>query len=348
MKTIKTDVTIVGAGPAGLFSVFELGLLGLNAHVIDSLAEVGGQCSTLYPDKPIYDIPAIPRINAQDLIDQLVTQAAPFNPTYHLNQQVTHLEQLEDRSFILKTSLGIVFYTKTVILAAGLGSFRERPLRLPGIEKFVETNLHYSVKDINQFKGRKIVILGGGDSAIDWALSLSRLSSSLTLVHRREEFRATPSSVEQMKKLANKSGANVRYMIGRVTDYAHTSGHIVSIDVKAFGEDSEKKERVSLDDLLVFYGLTPDLGPISDWGLNLDKRHIDADPETFETNISGIFAIGDINSYPGKKKLILCGFHEAALAAYSIQKYLDPNTKQRVQYTTTSSLLHKRLGVTKN
>tara|TARA_B100000029_G_C17555848_1_gene951663 strand:- start:578 stop:1621 length:1044 start_codon:yes stop_codon:yes gene_type:complete len=347
METIKTDVTIVGAGPVGLFSVFELGLLGFNAHVIDSLGKVGGQCSTLYPDKPIYDIPGIPLINAQELIDQLLTQAGPFNPTFHLNQKVTHLEQLEDKSFILKTSLDTVFYTKTVILAAGLGAFRERPLRLPGIAQFVNTNLHYSVKDINQFKDQKIVILGGGDSAIDWALSISNLCSSLTLVHRREEFRAVPSSIEQMKKLADKPNSNVRYMIGKIADYTHTDGSIISIDVKAFGKNSHK-ETISLDHLLVFYGLSPDLGPIADWGLNLDKRNIEANPQTLETNISGVFAIGDINSYPGKKKLILCGFHEAALAAYSIQKYLDPNTKQRVQYTTTSSMLQERLGVTKN
>ena len=343
-----TDVAVVGAGPCGIFTVFELGLLGIRTHVIDSLPTIGGQCTTLYPDKPIYDIPGLPSVSGQELIERLSEQAKPFEAVYHLGQQVTGLEQQEDHSFILETESDAEFHTRTIVIAAGLGAFRARPLRLAGVEKFVETNLHYFVEDKHRFKDKNIVILGGGDSAIDWVLALAPIAGNVTMVHRREEFRAAPSSVSQMKRLAEDPNCNVRYLVGRVADYTHSSGNIDAISVLPFGDANQSGQLIELDELLVFYGLTPDLGPIADWGLNLNKKNIEVSAETCATNIPGIFAIGDINSYPGKKKLILAGFHEATLAAYAVQKYLDPSIKQRVQYTTTSSLLQGRLGVTKN
>lgn len=346
MGMINTDIAVIGAGPCGIFTVFELGLLGIRTHVIDSLAAIGGQCTTLYPDKPIYDIPGIPSVSGQELIDRLSEQAKPFEAVYHLGQQVTNLEQQEDKSFVLTTESNTQFHVRAIVIAAGLGAFRARPLRLSGVEQFVKTNLHYFVEDKSHFKDKNVVILGGGDSAIDWVLAFSSIAKSVTLVHRRQEFRAAPSSVSQMKTLAEDPNHNVRYIVGRTADYTNSSGKIDTINVLPFGDADETGELIELDELLVFYGLTPDLGPIADWGLNLDKKNIAVTPETCATNVPGIFAIGDINSYPGKKKLILAGFHEAALAAYAVQKYLDPSIKQRVQYTTTSSLLQERLGVT--
>ena len=343
--TIKTDVVVVGAGPCGIFAVFELGLLGIRTHVVDSLDMIGGQCTTLYPEKPIYDIPGLPSVSGQELVDRLAQQATPFDPTYHLGQQVVELGPQEDGSFMLVTGTGTQFHTRTVIIAAGLGAFLSRPLRLAGVEDFVGANLHYLVEDKTRFQNKNIVILGGGDSAIDWVLALAPIARSVTLVHRRAEFRAAPASVEQLKALADDENANVRYLVGRVANYTHSSGYIDSINVLPFKKDPGPGETIALDDLLVFYGLTPDLGPIADWGLNLDKKNIDVEPETCATNIRGIYAIGDINSYPGKKKLILTGFNEAVLTAYAVQKYLDPSVKQSVQYTTTSSTLQKRLGV---
>ncbi len=345
---IKTDVVIIGAGPCGLFSIFELGLLGLRAHVVDSLEAIGGQCTTLYPEKPIYDVPGIPKITGQQLIDQLIQQASPFDPSYHLGHQVTKLKQLSDNSFLVKTEGGVNLNARAIVVAAGLGAFRSRPLRLAGIENFIGTNLHYSIDKKEQFNNRNIVILGGGDSAIDWVLALTPIVNSVTLVHRRQEFRAAPASVEQMKLLANDPSTNMRYLIGRVADFTHLDGQINTIHVVPYEKSNNPGETVMVDDLLVFYGLTPDLGPIADWGLNLEKRNVKVNSATCETNIPGIFAIGDINSYSGKKKLILAGFHEAALSAYAIQNFLDPTVKQKVQYTTTSSLLQKRLGVSED
>ena len=346
--TIKTDVVVVGAGPCGIFAVFELGLLGIRTHVVDALDMIGGQCATLYPEKPIYDIPGLPSVSGQELVDRLAQQATPFDPTYHLGQQVVELGPQDDGSFILVTGTGTRLHTRTVIIAAGLGAFLSRPLRLAGVEDFVGANLHYLVEDKSRFQNKNIVILGGGDSAIDWVLALAPIARSVTLVHRRAEFRAAPASVEQMKALTDDESANVRYLVGRVASYTHSSGCIDSINVLPFEKNPGPGETIALDDLLVFYGLTPDLGPIAEWGLNLDKKNIDVDPETCATNIRGIYAIGDINSYPGKKKLILTGFNEAVLTAYAVQKYLDPSVKQSVQYTTTSSTLQKRLGVTES
>jgi thioredoxin reductase (NADPH) len=341
--SIEADAVIVGAGPCGLFQVFELGLLGIDAHVVDSLRVIGGQCAALYPEKPIYDIPALPIVGAEELINQLDEQIRPFAPSYHLGQQVVELRRREDGRFRLLTSAGTEFIAKTVVIAGGLGSFLPRPLRLPDIARFEGANLHYKVADKERFRDKHITILGGGDSALDWALELYDIAASVALIHRREEFRAAPASVAKMKKLAAIDPARMRIMVRRIIGFEEHDGRLNALQVAEF--DSGDESTVVLDELLVFYGLSPNLGPISDWGLEIEKRQIPVDTEKFQTSEPGIFAIGDINIYPGKKKLILSGFHEAALAAFAIQKHLNPNAKQHLQYTTTSPIMHKRLGV---
>ncbi len=341
--SINADAVIVGAGPCGLFQVFELGLLGIDAHVVDSLPVIGGQCTALYPDKPIYDIPALPIIGAEELINRLAEQIRPFAPSYHLGQQVVELQRREDGSFRLATSTGTEFIAKTVVIVGGLGSFLPRPLRLPDIARFAGANLLYKIADKTRYRGKNIIILGGGDSALDWVLELYDIAASVTLIHRREEFRAAPASVAKMKQLAVTDPARMRFLVRRITGFEEQGGRLSGLRVAEFGSDDESI--MALDELLVFYGLSPNLGPIADWGLEIEKRQIPVDTEKFQTSEPGIFAIGDINTYPGKKKLILSGFHEAALAAFAIQKHLDPDAKQHLQYTTTSSLMHKRLGV---
>ena len=339
----KTDVVIIGAGPSGLFQCFELGLLGIDAHIVDSLPVIGGQCSMLYPDKAIYDIPGLPIVGAQELIDRLAEQLKPFDPTFHLGHRVTRLTRMEDNSFELHTEGDICFQTQAMVIAAGLGAFKPRPLRLDGIDQFEQTNLYYHVADKNHFKDKRVVILGGGDSALDWVLELAVVAKHVHIVHRRDEFRAAPASVAKMHELIDDPNQPVDCLVGRIPSYQSDQDKITAIDVAPFGDG--EPQRIELDELLVFYGLSPDLGPIADWGLDIERKHISVSLETFQTNIPGIYAIGDINTYPGKKKLILSGFHEGALAAFAIQQYLDPDTKHKLQYTTTSSALQKRLGV---
>ncbi|MDH3468814.1 MAG: NAD(P)/FAD-dependent oxidoreductase [Gammaproteobacteria bacterium] len=341
--SINADAVIVGAGPCGLFQVFELGLLGIDAHVVDALPVIGGQCTALYPEKPIYDIPALPIVGAAELINQLAEQIRPFAPSYHLGQQVVELQRRDDGRFRLVTSADTEFVAKTIVIAGGLGSFLPRPLRLPDIARFEAANLHYKVADKERFRDKQIIILGGGDSALDWVLALFDIAATVTLIHRREEFRAAPASVTKMKQLAANDPARMRILVRRVTGFEEQGGSLSGLKVAEFGSTDESV--IALDELLVFYGLSPNLGPIADWGLEIDKRQIPVDTEKFQTSEPGIFAVGDINTYPGKKKLILSGFHEAALAAFAIQKHLDPNAKQRLQYTTTSPIMHKRLGV---
>jgi thioredoxin reductase (NADPH) len=341
---IETDVVIVGAGPCGLFQVFELGLLGIRAHVVDSLGNIGGQCATLYPEKPIYDIPALPVVGAQELIDRLAEQIAPFAPDFHLGDQVQRLEPIEEGArFALVTASGKEFLARAVVVAGGLGAFQPRPLRVPGVKAYEGVNVHYNVTDKEAFRGQRVAVLGGGDSALDWALELHALDADVTVVHRREEFRAQPASVERMRSLAAGPGARIRWLVGRVAGLIESDDRLTGIRVEPF--DGGEKTEVALDSLLIFYGLSPNLGPIADWGLQVDKRQIPVDTERFETSTPGIYAVGDVNTYPGKKKLILSGFHEAALAAFAIQKRLDPEAKQHVQYTTTSSIMQERLGV---
>jgi len=340
-KPIQSDCVIVGAGPVGLFQVFELGLLGISVHLVDSLRQVGGQCSELYPDKPIYDIPAIPVCGAQELIDRLLEQIKPFNAETHLGQEVNELRR-EGGGFHLGTSKGTLFHTRTVVIAGGLGSFQPRRLRKGGVDRHEGKTVHYKVQDPGLFQGKRIAILGGGDSALDWTLELGKTAAHVTLVHRREEFRAAPASVAQMKALAD--AGKMDLVTGLVKEIlTDNGGGLSGLRVKNF---SDQMVDINAEHLLVFYGLAPKLGPIADWGLGLDKNQIEVNTETFQTGTPGIFAVGDINTYPGKKKLILSGFHEAALAAFGVQKHLNPDARQFVQYTTTSPLMHKRLGVT--
>ncbi|MBI3284382.1 MAG: NAD(P)/FAD-dependent oxidoreductase [Burkholderiales bacterium] len=338
---IEADAVIVGAGPVGLFQVFELGLLEIKAHVIDSLPVVGGQCVELYPDKPIYDIPAVPVCTGQELTDNLLKQIEPFEPTFHLSQEVTLVERREDGRFDLETSLGTRFITKTIFIAAGVGSFQPRTLKVEGIEAYEGKQVFYRVKDPSQFYGKNLVICGGGDSALDWALNLVGKAESVVVLHRREDFRAAPASVAKMKELCD--NYEMQFVIGQVTGIESKDDALS--EIKVTGADGVTR-RLPLDNLLVFFGLSPKLGPIAEWGLDIERKQLKVvNTEKFETNVPGIFAVGDINTYPGKKKLILSGFHEAALAAFGAAPYIFPEKKIHMQYTTTSPKLHKILGV---
>ena len=339
---IEADAVIIGAGPVGLFQVFELGLLEIKAHVIDSLGAVGGQCVELYPDKPIYDIPAVPSCTGQELTDNLLKQIEPFEPTFHLGQEVTKVARRDDGRFDVETSAGTQFITKTIFIAAGVGSFQARTLKVDGIEVFEGSQLHYKVKDPAQFEGKNLVICGGGDSALDWALNFVGKAESVVLLHRREDFRAAPASVAKMKALCDEY--EMQLIIGQATGYEADEAGVLN-HLKVTGADGVTR-RVPLDMLLVFFGLSPKLGPIAEWGLDIERRQLKVQStEKFETNVPGIFAVGDINTYPGKKKLILSGFHEAALAAFGAAPYIFPDKKIHMQYTTTSPKLHKVLGV---
>ena len=336
----QTDAVIIGAGPVGLFQVFELGLLEIKAHVIDSLPEVGGQCIELYPDKPIYDIPAIPVCTGRELTNNLLKQIKPFDAQFHLGQEVTGLERQADGQFLLSTSQGKHFLSKSVFIAAGVGAFQPRTINLDGIDRFIGKQLFYHVKNPEQFAGKRIVICGGGDAALDWAIHFCEIAASVTLIHRRDDFKAAPKSIAKMRELC--ASNQMQLLIGQVTAYETQDDQLAEI---TFTNIDGETQQIPLDDLLVFFGLSPKLGPISDWGLNLDRKQICVDTQKFETSIPGIYAVGDINVYPGKKKLILSGFHEAALAAFAAAEYLNPEKQIPLQYTTTSPKLHKALGV---
>jgi thioredoxin reductase (NADPH) len=344
-EPIQTDAVVIGAGPVGLFQVFELGLLEIKAHVVDSLSHVGGQCMELYPDKPIYDIPAVPICSGRELTESLLKQIAPFHATFHLAQTVSALRRQDDSRFLLETSRGTRFLTRTVIIAAGVGAFEPRRLRVDGLSEFENKQLFYRVRDPGEFAGKRLLIAGGGDSALDWVLNFARdatrAADGLMLVHRRHEFRAAPSNVARMRELVAEQ--RVRLIIGTISGFEQSDGRLTAVHVTAV--DDQAVTRVPVDALMVFFGLTPRLGPIADWGLDLEKRAIAVDTERFETNVAGVFAVGDINIYPGKKKLILSGFHEAALAAFGAARYVFPNKPIHLQYTTTSTKVHKLLGV---
>ncbi len=346
--TIETDVVIIGAGPCGLFQVFELGLLDIHAHVIETLPKPGGQCAELYPSKPIYDIPAYPTIGAQELIDRLMEQIAPFNPTFHFDQQVDVLEKQPDGRFYLHTTAGQEFLVRSVIVAGGVGSFAPVKLKIPGVEERVGNDIFYSIKDPEIHAGKDIVILGGGDSALDWALDMQPRANSVLLIHRSEKFKASPASVSQMRKLCD--DYEMQFLTGNVTrlmtDDASSNDSLKTKlqAIEVTGGDGVAR-KVELDHLLVFFGLSPKLGPIANWGLDLQKNQIRVDTEKFQSSEPGLYAVGDINWYPGKKKLILSGFHEAALAAFAIKEQLNPGQKVHLQYTTTSPVMHERLGV---
>lgn len=336
---IETQTVIIGAGPVGLFQVFELGLLGLKTHVIDALPHVGGQCAELYPDKPIYDIPALPVVTGQQLTDNLLQQIKPFDAQFHLGQQVVELTKRGERDFVVVTSAGTTFHTEAVIIAAGVGAFSPRTLKLPGIERFDGQNLAYRVRDVARYYDKDVVILGGGDSALDWAIELHD-KANVVLVHRRATFKAAPASVARMRALCDE--LKMQYFEGRVVEHVERNDALKGLKIR--GADGVTRT-LRFDELLCFYGLAPKLGPIADWGLDLEKKQITVDTEKFQTSVQGIFAVGDINTYPGKKKLILSGFHETALAAFAIKAYLFPDEKIFLQYTTTSPKMHARLGV---
>jgi len=338
---INTDVVIVGAGPCGLFQVFELGLLGLKAEVVDSINYPGGQCAELYPDKPIYDIPAVPMCTGQELTDLLLKQIEPFEPGMHLGQEVQVLQRQEDGSFFVETSKGTQFNAKAVVIAAGVGSFQPRPLRVPDAESYEDKSLHYRVRDPGQFAGKRLVILGGGDSALDWVLELAGAAEHITLVHRRDEYRAVPDSVAKMKQLVA-AGKVDEITSAKAKAISGSDGQVTSVVIAP--KEGDEVE-VEADHVLVFFGLAPKLGPIAEWGLDINRKTINVDTEKFETSEPGIYDVGDINHYPGKKKLILCGFHEAALAAFAIKQQIEPERKVHVQYTTTSPIMHERLGI---
>ena len=338
--THTTDVVIVGAGPCGLFQVFELGLLGLKSTLIDTLPTAGGQCTELYPDKPIYDIPAIPVCDAAELVERLKEQIEPFGPEYLLDQQVTEVERLDELQFQVKTSAGTEIICKAVVIAGGVGSFQPMPLRIDGVADYLDQTLFYRVKNPEQHYGKDLVVLGGGDSAFDWALELAQHANSMKLIHRSDKFRAAPASVAKMHELID--AGKMTFQIGNVTELNGTDGALSSIQVK---DSDDNLESINLDHLLVFFGLSPKLGPIAEWGLEMAKNQIPTDTEKFETSEPGIYAVGDIATYPGKKKLILSGFHEGALAAFAIKARIEPDKKVHLQYTTTSPIMHERLGV---
>ncbi len=337
--TIQTDALIVGAGPCGLFQIFELGLLGIKADIVDSLPHPGGQCAELYPDKPIYDIPAVPVCTGQELVDNLLKQAEPFSPTFHLGEQVSEVSAV-DGGFAVRTSAGKDFLAKTVFIAGGVGSFTPRKLRFPEAEALEGGQLDYRVRNPGQFADKRVVVLGGGDSALDWAVALAPQAASLTLVHRRDEFRGAEATAAQLRALSDAGQAEI-LLNAKPKGLVLDGDRLAAVQVQS---DTDLQE-LPCDYLLVFYGLAPKLGPIADWGLTISKKMIMVDTAEFQTNVPGIFAIGDIADYPGKKKLILSGFHEAALAAFAAKAIIEPGKKVPLQYTTTSPIMHQRLGV---
>ena len=333
----KTDVIIIGAGPVGLFAVFELGLLNLKCHLIDNLDKIGGQCSELYPEKPIYDIPAYSRITGQELTDNIMIQIKPFKPVFHLNQQAENIKKIKD-GWELTTSEKVVIVAKCIVIAAGAGSFVPRRPPLENIQAFENKSIFYAIRDKSKFKDKKIVIAGGGDSALDWTNELASIAE-VTLIHRRKDFRAAPGSVSKMLELEKEKKINFR--LGQLTQLFGEDGNLTSIRFK----NEEEEGTIETDYLLPFFGLKMELGPIANWGINLNENLIKVDTEKFETSTPTIFAIGDINTYPGKLKLILSGFHEAALMAQKCFAYCFPDKKNVFKYTTSSKDLHKKLGI---
>ena len=332
----ETDVAIIGAGPVGLFAIFELGMLKIRCHVIDTLAAVGGQCTALYPEKPIFDIPAHPSIDAIDLVKKLEEQAEPFAPTYHLGQQVTGLEKQPDERWKLSTSAGTEILCKAVVIAAGCGAFGPNRPPMENIEEYEGSSVHYMVARKEDYRGKKLVIAGGGDSAVDWALSLADIAEKIYVVHRRDKFRAIPDNVDKMRALSQDGSGKVEMVIPYQLDsLAGENGQITAVKVKTL--DGQERA-LEADILLPFFGLAMELGPIADWGLNLHMNHITVDPGTCATNQPGIFAIGDIATYEHKLKLILCGFSEAAMAAHAIHKLVYPDVALHFEYSTTKGV----------
>jgi thioredoxin reductase (NADPH) len=338
-ELIETDVVIVGAGPVGLFAVFELGLLDLKCHLIDILDRPGGQCTELYPEKPIYDIPGFPVITGQELVDNLMKQIAPFGPQFHFGQIVTTLQKQEDGRFLLTTDADTTFLTKVVVIAAGGGSFQAKRPPVEGIEAYEGKSVFYAVRKMEDFRDQDVVIVGGGDSALDWTLNLQPIARSLTLVHRRDAFKAAPASVNAMKELV--MAGKINFLLGQISKLEGADGQLSAVHFAMEAGEAV----VPATRLLPFFGLTIKLGPVGEWGLQLNENVLSVDTEKFQTSEPGIYAIGDINSYAGKLKLILSGFHEAALMAQAAKHHISPTEKIVFQYTTSSTKLQKKLGV---
>jgi thioredoxin reductase (NADPH) len=339
-EVISTDALIIGAGPVGLFAVFELGLLDIKAHLVDILDKVGGQCAELYPEKPIYDIPGIPFVTGAGLTDALMEQIKPFKPAFHLGEMVETVEKIGDPLFRVTTNIGKVFEAKIIVIAAGGGSFQPKRPPIPGVEAYEAKSVYYAVRQMEAFRGKRLLIAGGGDSALDWTLNLAPLASHLTLLHRRAEFRAAPDSVNKMMALVGEG--KIDLVLGQVTALEGADGQVSKAIVKTTeGSDFH----IACDAILPFFGLTMKLGPVANWGITFEGNLIPVGTETFETNIPGIFAVGDINTYPGKLKLILSGFHEVALMSQKAHRYVYPDKRLVFQYTTSSTSLQKKLGV---
>ena len=341
---IHTDALVIGAGPVGLFQAFQLGLLEIGAHIVDSLPYAGGQCIELYPDKPIYDIPGLPRCTGRELVALLLKQVEPFKPPLHLGQEVSTVERQDDGRLLVETSAATRFLTKTLFIAAGVGAFQPKRLKIDGLDRFEGTQLFYRMDQPDQLAAQDVLIVGGDDAALDrvieLATSASGMPKSVKLLHRRDVFQATPERVASIEKL-RQSGA-LQFMIGQVTAFEERADRLsAAVITDVNGQTSA----LPLDAMLVLLGLSPKLGPIAHWGLDMERKQVQVDTEKYATSIPGIFAVGDINTYPGKKKLILCGFHESALAAFGAAEIVFPDKKTLLQYTTTSPRLHKLLGV---
>jgi thioredoxin reductase (NADPH) len=340
-EPIKTDVLIIGAGPIGLFAVFELGLLDMKAHLVDILDKIGGQCAELYPEKPIYDIPGIPYTSANGLVEALLQQIKPFNAHFHLGEMVQTVEKIGDPLFRVRTDQGTEFESKIVVIAAGGGSFQPKRPPIPGIEPYEGKTVYYAVRKMENFRDKRVLVVGGGDSALDWTLNLAPLASRLTLLHRRSEFRAAPDSVNKMMALVKEG--KIDLALGQVTGLVGSDGVLQKAMVK---KNDGGMTEIDCDVMLPFFGLTMKLGPVADWGIELRNNElIPVDTAAFESSVPGVFAIGDINWYPGKLKLILSGFHEAALMAQKAYHYIYPEKRLVFQYTTSSTSLQKKLGV---
>ena len=332
---ITTDLVIVGAGPVALFAIFEAGLLKMRCHLVDYLPQVGGQLSEIYPKKPIYDIPGFPSVLAQELIDNLMKQAEPFKPTFTLGERIEFLEKKDERDFILTTNLGTKINAKAVVIAGGLGCFEPRKPEIKDLEKYENgKGVNYMILDPEKYRGKKMVIAGGGDSALDWTIFLSELCSELTLVHRSESFRGAPDSVNKVMKLSESGKINL--LLNTNIQSVFGNNHVELVNV--VNAKTQESATINTDYLIPLFGLSPKLGPIENWGLNIDKNAIEVNTEDYSTNVSGIYAIGDINTYKNKLKLILCGFHEAALMSHSAYKYINPGVKYTMKYTTVQGV----------
>ena len=332
---IRTDIAIIGAGPVGLFAIFEAGLLKMRCHLIDYLPQPGGQLSEIYPKKPIYDIPGFPTINAQELVDNLMKQAEPFKPSFTLGERIESLEKKNERDFILTTNMGTVIQSKVVVIAGGLGCFEPRKPEVKDLQRFENgKGINYMIIDPEKYRGQKMIIAGGGDSALDWTIFLASICSELTLVHRSESFRGAPDSVAKVMKLAEEG--KIKLLLNTNLQSVNGNEKLESVTLKHVKTNEE--QTIATDHLIPLFGLSPKLGPIEKWGLTIDKTAIEVNTEDYSTNIPGIYAIGDINTYTNKLKLILCGFHEAALMSHSAYKYMNPGIKYTMKYTTVNGV----------